>query len=106
MTVALLFSLLWTPVDDPTKLRLVVQLDTGAKDGIGRRKLTPDDGGAFAKSLETLDAVKSAYWKNPVMTVEIAPGLILYVLPLALSMVTICPETPLPPSLAARIPRL
>ena len=26
------------------------------------------------KSLETLDTIKSAYWKNPVMTVELAPG--------------------------------
>ena len=74
MKVALLLPLLWIGLADSTKLRLVVQLDTGAKDGIGTRKLTPEEGGAFAKSLETLDAIKSAYWKNPVMDVELVPG--------------------------------
>lgn len=74
MKAGLLLAFLLSGADDPVKLRLVVQLDTGAKDGIGTRKLTPEEGGAFAKSLETLEAIKSATWKNPVMTVELAPG--------------------------------
>ena len=71
MTAAALTLLL---AAGPGELELTVQLDTGAKDGIGVRAVTPAEGEAFATSIATLDAVAGASWKAPVMTVALKPG--------------------------------
>lgn len=73
MTILLLLATL-AQEEAPT-LRLAVQLDTGAKDGIGIRKVTAEEGGAFARALEELPAVRSASWKPPVMTVVLESDL-------------------------------
>jgi hypothetical protein len=57
-----------------TRIRFALQHDTGAKDGIGARKLNPEEDRAFEKELRALPAVKEATVKASAATVVLNPG--------------------------------
>jgi hypothetical protein len=67
-------ALLLVAQEKETKIRFALQHDTGAKDGIGARKLNPEEDRAFEKELKALAAVKEATVKGSAATVVLNPG--------------------------------
>jgi len=57
-----------------TKIRFALQHDTGAKDGVGARKLNAEEERGFEKELRALPAVKEVFVKSSVATVTLQPG--------------------------------
>ena len=74
MKVIVWASLLLLVQEKETKIRFGLQHDTGAKDGIGARKLNPEEERAFEKELRVLPACKEAVVKGSAATVTLNPG--------------------------------
>jgi len=74
MRTALLVLALMTPQEKDAKLRFLMQHDTGAKDGVGARKLKPEEERALEKEFAGLAAVQSAVLKDSVATLTLKPG--------------------------------
>ncbi len=70
----LLALLVLVSQEKETKIRFALQHDTGAKDGVGARKLNAEEERAFEKELRALAAVKEATVKASVATVVLNPG--------------------------------
>jgi hypothetical protein len=68
----LLLAFLLLAQDAPKPLKFAMQHDTGAKDGRGARKLTPDEEQALAKEFRAMPGMKDVAVKDGVFT--LTPG--------------------------------
>ena len=69
---AFLLALLLLPQDKPLPIKFMMQHDTGAKDGRGARKLTPDEEQALAKEFRAMPGMKDVAVKDGIFT--LTPG--------------------------------
>lgn len=73
MRPLLLALLVLAPQEKDARLRFLMQHDTGAKDGVGARKLKPEEERALEKEFKALPAVKDAVLKDSVATLTLKP---------------------------------
>jgi hypothetical protein len=68
----LLLALALSSQDRPLPIKFMMQHDTGAKDGLGARKLTPAEEQALAKEFRAMPSMKDVAVKDGVFT--LTPG--------------------------------
>jgi hypothetical protein len=68
----LLLALVLSTQDKPLPIKFMMQHDTGAKDGLGARKLTPAEEQALAKEFRAMPSMKEVAVKDGIFT--LTPG--------------------------------